>query len=189
MRRTIAATTVLFFVVSVVSTESFLPKQPKSFLCRNGFRTTISKTMEWEAVDPDYSFDSIYTIDGRRMAKDQEYLTAVMTHWKEQQGPRLHVIERSPITYAADRDDQKQLLYGQLFRRVKESNLYNGTAKLPVILLFHTAAGPQDVFLYYKADILLQNFDCIVMICDILSDADGWAWDSDRTRYNDVKTK
>ena len=145
--------------------------------------------MPWEAVDPAYSFDSIFTIDGRRMAKDLEYLTAVRTHWKEQQGPRLHVIERSPITYVANGDDPKQILYGQLLRRVKESNPTELSERLPAILLFHTAAGPQDVFLYYKADVLLQNLDCIVMICDILSDADGWAWEPDRTRYNIVKMK
>jgi dienelactone hydrolase len=139
--------------------------------------------MEWEAIEPAY-FDSP-VIKGRRIAKDREFLTSVMNIWNGE-GRRSHAIETSAILYAADEDDAKTL-YGQVLRRVSISNNPKENDKLPVILLFHTAAGPQDVFLYFKADVLLQNFDCLVMICDVLSDAEGWGWELDRTRYNEER--
>jgi dienelactone hydrolase len=139
-----------------------------------------SKNMKWEAIDPSYFHSPC--IDGRRIAKDLEFLASVVNSW-HQEVQRSFIIETSPILYTAEGDEQ-QTLYGHVLRRRSSNN-----DKLPVILLFHTGAGPHDVFLYYKADELLQTLDCLVMICDILSDADGWAWDPDRTRYEEVRAK
>jgi dienelactone hydrolase len=52
----------------------------------------------------------------------------------------------------------------------------------PGIMLFHTAAGPQDVFLFHIAAKLVSTLNCIVLICDILSDPTGWSW-TDKGRY------
>mmetsp|Transcript_9241 Transcript_9241/g.13743 ORF Transcript_9241/g.13743 Transcript_9241/m.13743 type:complete len:393 (+) Transcript_9241:96-1274(+) len=80
--------------------------------------------------------------------------------------------------------------------------------KVPVVIMFHTGAGPQDIFNRYKADLLVRqsiwsnnnkrknsnsndhdhggDYDdkdgCIVFIADIVSDFVGWTW-GDRDRY------
>jgi len=80
--------------------------------------------------------------------------------------------------------------------------------KVPVVIIFHTGAGPQDIFNRYKADLLVRqsiwsnnnkrknsnsndhdhggDYDdkdgCIVFIADIVSDFVGWTW-GDRDRY------
>jgi len=149
-----------------------------------------SRTMEWQTIDPTTFFDSPQIADGRQIAKDVEYLNSILNHWNAE-GFRSYTIEASPISYTADGDEPDILLHGHVLRRINLSSQSSGKQNdLPVILLFHTAAGPQDVFLYYKADVLLQKFDCLVMICDILSDPNGWGWDSrDRTRYNNERLK
>ena len=45
------------------------------------------------------------------------------------------------------------------------------------------------MFLLYKAVSLVNSLedDCVVFIADILGDESGWAWDSDRTRYNTAR--
>ena len=63
--------------------------------------------------------------------------------------------------------------------------------KLPVILLFHTGAGPQDIFNRFQADKLCREKiwgekGCIVLVADIISDRTGWCW-GDRARYWDVR--
>lgn len=134
--------------------------------------------MEWKVIDPT-QYKSPF-INGRRIARDQEFLVTIRRIWHDRVR-RIHEIETLPTEYSGR--DQKPL-FGHLFRRVHRDRAWDEDAKLPVVLLFHTGAGPQDVFLIYKADSLLQNFDCVVMICDILSDANGWGWESDRARYN-----
>lgn len=57
----------------------------------------------------------------------------------------------------------------------------------PIVVLFHTAAGPHDLFLLYKAaQIAANNFE--VWIADLYSDESGWAW-SDTDRKQDVREK
>jgi hypothetical protein len=58
-------------------------------------------------------------------------------------------------------------------------------AALPGILLFHTAAGPNDIFLLYKAATLVNTLPlgCIVMIADLMSDGTGWGWRTDKSRF------
>ena len=59
------------------------------------------------------------------------------------------------------------------------------------MVLFHTGAGPQDVFLRWKADALANDREafgdkgCVVLIADILGDESGWAW-RDRDKYDRV---
>ena len=59
--------------------------------------------------------------------------------------------------------------------------------KLPVVVLFHTGAGPQDIFNRFQADKLCREKfwgekGCIVFVADIISDETGWCW-GDRPRY------
>jgi hypothetical protein len=77
--------------------------------------------------------------------------------------------------------------YGTLIRRKMEEGAT--FSNVPGLLFFHTGAGPNDVFLQWKADSLVTNDDifpdgCVVFIADILGDDIGWAWNFDRTRYN-----
>jgi dienelactone hydrolase len=143
--------------------------------------------MDWQDFSPS-CFDEP-TVEGRRIAKDKEYLDSVLQIWS-QEGGSSHSIETKAIQYFS-RDDKSnhRPLCGHLLRRKSRAtdDSSRKVQSLPAILLFHTAAGPQDVFLYYKADVLLQNLDCVVMICDIMSDGDGWGWDSNRTRYSEVR--
>lgn len=72
------------------------------------------------------------------------------------------------------------------------------------ILLFHTGAGPHDIFLLWKAARLVRalssppssdetnsnnNSNVVVFIADVLSDdGTGWAWNTeDRSRYNQAR--
>lgn len=113
-----------------------------------------------------------------RFAKDDQYLNAVLKMWNHDITERDIAIETRPLTYV---DGEQNPLYGHVVRKVDSEE--SKQTPSPGILLFHTAAGPQDVFLFYKAS-LLAKAGFIVLICDILSDANGWAWSSvERTRY------
>ncbi len=60
--------------------------------------------------------------------------------------------------------------------------------KIPVVIMFHTGAGPQDIFNRYQADKLAREQiwgkknGCIVFIADIIEDPVGWSW-GNRPRY------
>ena len=96
-------------------------------------------------------------------------------------------VETSPWIY---HDEEGTPLYGHIVRPKLDSaanadaaaskRKKNKKSYHPGILLFHTAAGPQDVFLFRKAAALASdpNLRCVVLICDVLSDQDGWAWES-----------
>jgi hypothetical protein len=47
--------------------------------------------------------------------------------------------------------------------------------------------GNQLSFGKRNVDMLAQALDCVVMICDILSNESGWAWGTDRMQYNQVR--
>lgn len=129
--------------------------------------------------------------DGYRYAKDDEYLRAVLDSWEPDTSTG---VETSPWIY---HDDNGTPLFGHIVRPIVSSRDTNagdsgGNASplRPGILLFHTAAGPQDVFLFQKAaELATSGLGCVVLICDVLSDRDGWAWtpDGDRARFNNLK--
>ena len=129
--------------------------------------------------------------DGFRYAKDDEYLEAVLESWKQDRSTTTSPqrVETSPLIY---HDDNGIPLYGHVVRPIasKDEDDDSRTPLRPGILLFHTAAGPQDVFLFQTAAKLASSdLDCVVLICDVLSDQDGWAWtpNGDRTPFNKVK--
>ena len=129
--------------------------------------------------------------DAPRLAKDAEYATAVFKAWKEETEKNDHRSSvAAPLVY--DSNDGCSL-HGHIYRPSPPS-ASNATAQLPGIVLFHTGAGPQDVFLRWKADSLASDASlfpsggCIVLIADILGDAEGWAWSSDRSRYQTVRS-
>ena len=122
----------------------------------------------------------------------------------------------SPLVYKCksddddgdDDDDDNELLYGHIYRSASATsptttkNKHRAAVEkslLPGIILFHTGAGPQDIFLRWKADSLVNEWKvfgngndrhddgtCVVLIADILGDSNGWAW-NDRSRYDIVR--
>ena len=112
--------------------------------------------------------------------------------WEEavatQESSQPHKVETSPWIYY---DDMGTPLYGHIVRPIVSSDSSGGSSpQQPGILLFHTAAGPQDVFLFQKAaQLASSDLGCVVLICDVLSDQDGWAWtpNGDRTKFNTLK--
>lgn len=149
-------------------------------------------TFEWKTLDPSSFPSPVSEKDGFRYAKDDEYLAAVLGSWEQdiatQESSQPQEVETSPWIY---HDEQGTPLYGHIVRPIASSDFsVNASTKLPGILLFHTAAGPQDVFLFEKAaQLASSDLGCVVFICDVLSDQDGWAWtpNGDRTKFNTLK--
>ena len=136
--------------------------------------------------------------DSFRFAKDVDYAKAILEAWKVEEASAELVWETNwcHCTYHTtndhDNDDPSSSsmpLHGHLIQQKpldsSESNDQN-----PGIILFHTGAGPHDLFLLYKAASLVNTLSpsCTVLIADILSDESGWAWSEDRTRYNRART-
>uniref|UniRef100_A0A7S4HSE1 Dienelactone hydrolase domain-containing protein n=1 Tax=Odontella aurita TaxID=265563 RepID=A0A7S4HSE1_9STRA len=134
--------------------------------------------MDYSPLGPEI-FDDI-DVAGCQIAKDKEYLNAILKEWNKED--RSFEIESKPFEY---KDEEKGNLFGHLVRRKKSEPAEEKS--LPGILLFHTGAGPLDVFLFHKADSLVQKYDCVVLICDIVSDCYGWAWSPDGTWYTDIR--
>jgi dienelactone hydrolase len=147
--------------------------------------------MEWTPLDP-FMFDPCSKSPsylGRKWSKDDAYQDAVLNAWIQEKNARDETIqvEMSPTVY---QDRQATRLYGHCVRRKDQAS----KESVPGLLLFHTGAGPQDVFLLWKAESLVSNSDvfpdgCVVLICDLLSDEPGWAWNPDRTKYNQARDK
>jgi len=170
--------------------------------------TNSVSSNHWKTLDVN-QFPNL-TSNGCRFAKDEQYLKSVLDLWKQEEGKirkdkLSQLVETSPWTYY---DDDQTPLYGHIVKPIIDSSAVekdirndNGNKDndndssrplYPGILMFHTAAGPQDVFLFQKAAQLASSeLQCVVLICDILSDPCGWAWspDGDRTRYNQVRQR
>jgi dienelactone hydrolase len=125
-----------------------------------------------------------------RLAKDDAYASEILSSWKSDVNGRLHSDVTSlakPIVY---RDANDCPLYGYLYRP-HHNDQDVPIENLPGLILFHTGAGPQDIFLRWKADALVTDTETfpngvVVLIADILGDETGWAWETDRSRYESV---
>lgn len=125
-----------------------------------------------------------------RLAKDADYAFAILTAWKADVEVRPDSSISSvaaPIVY----HDENSTLFGYIYRPFNINSLNNCMKKLPAVILFHTGAGPQDIFLRWKADSIVTDTNtfpdgAVVLIADIMGDETGWGWDTDRTQYNRV---
>lgn len=119
-----------------------------------------------------------------QLAKDSDYARAIQATWQAEL--RTHITsESTPFLY---HDANGMPCHGQLIR----TSGMMSESSVPGILFFHTGAGPHDVCLQWKADSLVTNSDlfpdgCVVLITDILGDDIGWAWHSDRTKYDSAR--
>lgn len=124
-----------------------------------------------------------------RLAKDEDYAKAVLEAWREDIQSHNLTSKRNmgtDVVYLEGGEDDN--FYGHIvvpsfFLEQKEIKT---TSKVPAIILFHTGAGPQDVFLRWKADVLARELGCVILIADIIGDRVGYAW-SDRDRYDSAR--
>lgn len=131
--------------------------------------------------------------DRPQLAKDNQYASAVLEAWRNDatmnQTNDVCMSMGTASTYHPNHD-QSKTLHGYivapsaLLTKYQEDDLQR---EIPAIILFHTGAGPQDIFLRWKADMLVRELkDCIVFIADIICDGDGYAW-SDRDKYEESR--
>ena len=133
-----------------------------------------------------------------RLAKDEDYASAVLKAWTDEVDGRRGGGDgggsvSSPLVYECETDGSS--LHGHVYRPSPPREEGDDAAEekcVPGIVLFHTGAGPQDVFLRWKADSLVNEREtfgpegCVVLIADIIGDASGWAW-HDKERYAEVR--
>lgn len=103
-----------------------------------------------------------------QLAKDEDYASAILKAWADEVNNRESLSEgscggsvSSPLIYKSnddDDDDGSSTLYGHIYRP-SISSTSAAENSLPGIILFHTGAGPQDIFLRWKADSLVNEAD------------------------------
>eukprot|EP00984_Skeletonema_dohrnii_P002624 scaffold913_cov137-Skeletonema_dohrnii-CCMP3373.AAC.4 len=153
-----------------------------------------SLTSSWEPGTEILSLDSSVlstnSEDSPQLAKDVDYAEAILKAWLSDADERTakQTSTCSHIEYKCNNKDETSL-YGCIYRR--SQIIENNESSVPGLILFHTGAGPQDMFLRWKADSLVNDKElfpngCVVLIADIIGDREGWAW-SDRTRYDTVR--
>ena len=122
-----------------------------------------------------------------RLAKDKDYADSVLKAWRRDVKSLNDSEQTVGSTFVYHRsEDGAELLNGYIVASsilAHRSNSDEMERKVPAVLFFHTGAGPQDIFLRWKADVLVRQMGCVVLIADIISDAEGYAW-SDRERYD-----
>lgn len=131
-----------------------------------------------------------------QLAAHVDYATAVLDAWRDEAEEWSCDVEWCDITYQPHTAEvntggaQQQPLYGHWIRRRPDDVDNQNDDTYQTILLFHTGAGPHDLFLLWKAASLVAQLDSSsirVLIADVLSDENGWAWSSDRTRYQQAR--
>jgi dienelactone hydrolase len=145
-------------------------------------------------ADADHDHDGSGPSVSPRLALDKSYASAVLDAWRheEEEAAADHeasspwTAEYKRVVYCGY--DPAQPLFGYLVRKQPQTGggADSPNSELPGVLLFHTAAGPNDVFLMYKAAALastLEGGGCVVLVADLLSDGTGWGWRTDKTRY------
>lgn len=128
-----------------------------------------------------------------RLAREESYARTNIEAWKkdfEDETTSRNNIESFGAEFVYKRQSDGSNLYGYVVIPLSVKKKLKTTDKspsIPVIILFHTGAGPQDIFIKYQADKLAREKlwgeeGCIVLIADVISDQIGWAW-QDRKKY------
>jgi dienelactone hydrolase len=137
-----------------------------------------------------------------RMAKDTSYANAIQEAWRRDKVNHQDKFKDCPSgttistpysfrIHSSESQHSDDMSYGHVIRRYPALVSSVPQPKVPGILFFHTGAGPHDIFLQWKADTLANNLKlfpdgCVILIVDILGDDSGWAWDTNRTRYDTI---
>lgn len=161
---------------------------PTKITCKTSLKSSWQPLQNLMNTEDLSTFYSPMDKSTPQIAKDHEFAHAVITAWKadvalHQQSSSSFVKNMGCATiYKKSCDDidlHGYLVAPSTFLEEKDSV---GTPSVPAILLFHTGAGPQDIFLRWKADILARELNCVVLIADIIGDPDGYAW-TNREKY------
>lgn len=128
-----------------------------------------------------------------RLARNETYAKDIIQAWKADINAASNTSSRhnsdtlgTPFPYRNEEGNEDLAGYLVIPSSV-DVNSDSPSKKVPVVILFHTGAGPQDIFIRYIADTLARekiwgSTGCIILIADIVSDGIGWTW-GDRPRY------
>ena len=135
------------------------------------------------------------TSSNPRLAKDVPYANAVLDSWRNdvKSSEKLNDMDTMVARLSYTRQSDGSTFSGFIVvneNLIDDLNNVENNA-IPVIILYHTAAGPCDIFLMHKADIIAKDEiwganGCIVFIADMISDETGWTW-TDRDKYEEIK--
>lgn len=180
--------------VSVVLPRSSSQKL-NSFQLHEMLSSQTTTPSSWQPGTEILSFDpdTLANSSGSspQLAKDTEYAKAILKSWKEDVDTRTAESTSmcTSIEYKCNNNNGTSL-HGYIYRRSTVEDLGTVSSDVPGLILFHTGAGPQDMFLKWKADSLVNDEifpdGCVVLVADIIGDKDGWAW-TDRSRYETVR--
>ena len=178
------------FVSSSITTTSWQSAATESAMSPSASDEEWTPLTDLLHADPSDVCRSSTDAASPRLANDEGFALEVQKIWNEEvarrrQGEGTVRAVGKPITYQTSEGTP---LYGYAAR----PETVTDDDSLPGILLFHTGAGPHDIFLRWKAESLVTNPDiggCVCLICDIISDDTGWAWSSDRNKYNHARTE
>lgn len=174
----------LFLLLKVPSISSFL-RPPSSS------EHTKQTVMAWDPLSPESLVSAPCLIeqtlcepsdDLPRFAAHKDYVISILDAWREEEEGSNWDVEWSSTTYLSkdEAGNDNTELHGHWIRP-------RGDSSSRAVILFHTAAGPHDIFLLWKAASLVSYCNVSVLIADVMSDETGWGWDSDRTRYQKVR--
>ena len=107
-----------------------------------------------------------------RIARDEVYAAAILRAWVEDADIATAIsrgdhLVHEPLSY----EDGSGTLYGEFFSTAA------GAVPRPGIVMFHTGAGPRDVFLHWRASSLAAA-GFVVFVADMIGDSAGDRWDS-----------
>jgi len=172
--------------VSFASSRDMSSRESKARKLCVGEAITLRDLIE---VDP-----KVLVSNPSRLAKDEGFAKEVQMIWKAEirefpYGQDHAFLKSTPLIYYCDEVDErhydsindevaeflKMPLYGNLIQNPTNAQ----ESKVPGIVLFHTGAGPNDIFMRWKADALISSlpYNCSVLIADLVSDSDGESWD------------
>jgi len=167
------------------------------------FGSTSLSSLTWHSLDP-FVAETLDPLtlctaneDHPRLAKDTEYATAVLKVWRDNISsyPSFanpvgcnFLYRGSELKGSSNGEMNGYLVAPSSLVELETSGRMKKKEQVPAVVLFHTGAGPQDIFLRWKADILVRELGCVVLIADIISDADGYAW-TDRDRYDAARKR
>lgn len=107
-----------------------------------------------------------------RLARDDAWASIISNAWSQDERIVKSQLSLAEVSFTRYQCGGTQL-YGALFA-AKEIDV----AASAGVVLFHTAAGPRDLFLHWKAQVLAAQ-GCVVLVADLYGDRDGDAWEAD----------
>ena len=170
--------------------------------------TPLNTAVFTKCIEPAKSPDSSTTDDDTskytaipRIASSSQSAQTLLNEWIQDDINESWSTEWKSITYFDDHKSNTTNptpLHGYLIRnaQLQSNSPKEGEKKLTApstyILLFPTAVGAHDLFLFYKASQIVNHPSlqhCTVMIVDLFSDSSGWLWDKtgDNDKYESIR--